>query len=596
MPLSRVSAPGLARSSSVPADRRYVDASRLPDILHPSAQHLQAASPTKLSSFPSRTAQPLTQWECKPAALEEIEDFIAAEVGRLPKRSMDSGVRLQVFREAFDLFIAHFKVYAAPLSEIKRAYDAHITELLRAAKADRERGEDTELVELFERTTSSLRSELRHKEKQLATALEQLRELQTQHIAMMEEQAGGSPVSKLQGAVVASKRSATLLKMFEGACDDPSEIAEAVQKLSGQIAKPQQLAACAASARRLELVQQAQLAAEIIERLPAKERGRLLPLLAQFKVPAVTPAKRVSILETAVGDMCAELEPAARAAAVGAAVGRSADLPSRIEMLRPQLAARPPQPSSAATATTEQQAAAHAAAASSSLGHEPASLGCCDELLPLLMEQWGGAAPERVAALLALLPPERARAVAHGLLAAAGGGENAPGGPPPPPPQAAPAAAPAATSAYQLTPLGPDPPEVAAARRPAPPLRVEGEASAEMRVEVVRPTTPRRRYSACLCFQLLSLHVHGLLMAGETPKRIIFHRKPRHAISSITRLGVRLGGPSPLQLHTAHLGRVEPFAQLRRAAAVDGAVEERRQEGRVAAPKQSKANATRATV
>ena len=488
MPLTRVSAPALSRSASVPAHRRYADESLLPDILHASAQHLQATSPTKLSSWPSRTTQPHTQWECKPAALEEIEDFISSEIHRLPK-SMDSSVRLQVFREAFDLFIAHFKAYAAPLSEIKRAYDAHITELLRVARADMERDKNTELIDLFERTTSSLRSELRHKEKQLASTMKQLRELQKQHIAMLEEDArgpfGGGPVSKLQGAVQASKRSAALLKAFEGACE-PAELAEAVQKLSGQMAKPQQLAACATSAKRLDGAQQVQLAAELLERLPAKDRARLLPLLARR---ATNAAKKLATLETAVADLCAELEPSARAAAVGAAVGPSADLSSRLALLRPQLAVRPPRPSAA----TEQQAASDAA----SRGYDATSLGHSDALLLMLLELWGGAASERAAALLRLLPPEQARSIAQSLLA----GESALGGQPPQPaaapaaaPTAAPAASPAAASAaapaasfYQPTRLGPDAPEAAAARFSAPPsVEVEGEA--DMRVEVVQAT------------------------------------------------------------------------------------------------------------
>ena len=56
----------------------------------------------QLSSWPSRTTQPQTKWEVKPAALEEIEDFIAAEVGRLQTKPPDSRAKLQLYREALE--------------------------------------------------------------------------------------------------------------------------------------------------------------------------------------------------------------------------------------------------------------------------------------------------------------------------------------------------------------------------------------------------------------------------------------------------------------------------------------------------------------
>ena len=62
----------------------------------------------------------------RPDALAEIEQFLSAELQGL---STSPEVRLQPHVEAFDLFISHFGLYSGPLSMIKRAYEARISQL-----------------------------------------------------------------------------------------------------------------------------------------------------------------------------------------------------------------------------------------------------------------------------------------------------------------------------------------------------------------------------------------------------------------------------------------------------------------------------------
>ena len=212
--------PDIHRSASVPSRTRFpvIDhASTVASAAQLATERWRTESPTQgmgLSSWPSRVTQPRTQWECKAPALEEIEAFILKELSRVPRAQQDKGSRprdgalkLQVYREAFDLFIGHFGTYAAPLTAIKRAYDDHIGELRRAAAvAASDHGDDSaKLLALSDATIAGLRTEVRNKEVQLSSALRQLRELQEASVADLEEEQmspAWGPVSKGASALV----------------------------------------------------------------------------------------------------------------------------------------------------------------------------------------------------------------------------------------------------------------------------------------------------------------------------------------------------------------------------------------------------------
>ena len=202
--------------------------------------------------------------EAETAAAAAVAKPAELEAGPLLAAPRDSALRLQVYRGALDLFIGHFDTYAVPLAAIKRAYDGHIDEL-RAALARAERGDHVEMISLFDSTTSALRSELRIKEQQLGAALRQLHTLQTEYIGELEEEglSKKSPADRLRGAVRATSKALRLLSAFEGVAG-PGDLSDAVQRLTGRLAKPLQLKSAFAAAQALEPSHKAQLVTELL--------------------------------------------------------------------------------------------------------------------------------------------------------------------------------------------------------------------------------------------------------------------------------------------------------------------------------------------
>ena len=139
---------------------------------------------------------------------------------------------------------------------------------------------------------------------------------------------------RLRGAVRATTRARRLLSAFEGAAGQ-GDLSEAVQRLAGQLDKPEQLRAALTTAQALEPSHKALLVNALLSGMGHSARA------AAISAPLGSlPAAH---LEQAVGGACERLPPAERAALVGAAVGAASDGETRAALIGQQLRLRPPQ-------------------------------------------------------------------------------------------------------------------------------------------------------------------------------------------------------------------------------------------------------------
>lgn len=141
-----------------------------------------------------------------PEALSEIEQFLHDELTRLDAANAPPEVRLQAHREAFDLFIAHFGTYAAPLSSIKREYEAQIDTLQATLARSQQRfaAANAEFLSNHEQITASLASQLLEANERLARARQRIAALEDGDVDLDT----GEPVAAASGEGLAQAASA----------------------------------------------------------------------------------------------------------------------------------------------------------------------------------------------------------------------------------------------------------------------------------------------------------------------------------------------------------------------------------------------------
>ena len=193
------------------------------------AQVKRAEDPVTVGSGGSRV----------PQALTEITDFLDAELKRLDADGAASELRLDAHRQAFDLFISHFRAYDAPLSSIKRSYEACIRMLEEQAAANARVVEtmQAEFLASHERITSALQQQLQETEERLSLAQKEVARLQNNE-DILGEPAAPVGASRTSGeSIAAAGASSTKHAARDGAGESDQRRGTLGGKWSGLLAK-----------------------------------------------------------------------------------------------------------------------------------------------------------------------------------------------------------------------------------------------------------------------------------------------------------------------------------------------------------------------
>jgi len=442
----------LGSSASVPMMRRLPAAEAglvLPRVtqnrqLHPRPSPARRVAPRAaigVSSWPAGKARGGPQ---QPDALAEIEQFLSSELSGLDaKQSASAEIRLQPHMEAFDLFIAHFDTYAGPLSAIKHAYEARITELEKAISGSgrESANKHREFLQTHERITSSLNSQLGQTQAMLAAAQREIQALRNNEDILPPDEAeptataaappptvgcrcsllgaGGSGVAPPSGSGGASGEGGSggkwsvvakaldtnpdlkigrLVKQIARLATTPELLAQGARELLAMMEHDQLGVVFGSAIDGLKQEERVAVGMAACERMGVVERASFL----EQGMLSLSAAERASVIEPlAIGLGAREKEAVFSALLVTSALGED----ERLGLARQVLLSAPPRKPTKA-GSGEMASESSTEAMRRMVFHEESRLAHSDGMVGVLLEAWGEVAPERIIKLVEALDSE----------------------------------------------------------------------------------------------------------------------------------------------------------------------------------------------